>query len=85
VIARVATAGATQVAQRIRDKVRERSFQDLEGNLTVSLGVAELGGASTTVDTLLKLADRRVYLAKARGRDQVCADAGDEHDRARAG
>jgi len=77
--------GATQVAQRIRDKVRERQFGDLEGNLTVSLGVAQLEGASTTVDTLLKLADRRVYLAKARGRDQVCADAGDEHERSRAG
>jgi two-component system cell cycle response regulator len=78
-------AGAIQVAQRIRDAVSQHPFVDLAGNLTVSLGVAELSGGCTTVDTLLKHADRRVYLAKARGRDQVCADEGDGRDRARAG
>lgn len=77
--------GATQVAQRIRDAVAQHPFADLDKQLTVSLGVAELSGASTTVDTLIKDADRRVYLAKARGRDQVCADDDDGHDRARAG
>jgi diguanylate cyclase (GGDEF)-like protein len=80
--------GATLVAQRIRDAVAEHEFGDYPGRLTVSLGVAELGPGSDTVDTLIKEADRRVYVAKSRGRDQVCADSGDAEQggaRARAG
>jgi len=77
-------AGATLVAQRIRDAVAGHEFSGFEGRLTVSLGVAALGPDCATVDTLLKDADRRVYLAKARGRDQVCADAGETPGRGSA-
>jgi diguanylate cyclase (GGDEF)-like protein len=80
--------GATLVAQRIRDAVAEHEFGDYPGCLTVSLGVAELGPGRDTVDTLIKEADRRVYVAKSRGRDQVCADSGDAQQggsRSRAG
>jgi diguanylate cyclase (GGDEF)-like protein len=43
------------------------------GRVTASAGVAELrADAVTSDDQLYRLADRRLYEAKARGRDQVC-------------
>jgi diguanylate cyclase (GGDEF)-like protein len=62
-------------AERIRTAVEENSIDHgLDRSVTVSCGVAALGGGLLTVDELLKEADRRVYTAKARGRNQVCAD-----------
>ena len=76
-------AGATQVAERICEEVSGHAFREFEGSVTVSLGVAELGPGRSTLDTLLKEADRRVYVAKARGRNQVCSDRGDDAQRER--
>jgi len=40
-------------------------------NVTVSIGVASLGGIVTEQKGLLKLADQRLYIAKSQGRNQV--------------
>jgi diguanylate cyclase (GGDEF)-like protein len=70
-------------AERIRVAVEENVIgHSFEGHVTVSCGVATLCDEIESVDKLLKEADRRVYLAKARGRNQVCSD--DEQDLGRA-
>jgi diguanylate cyclase (GGDEF)-like protein len=62
-------------AERIRAAVEENIVGfGFDRNVTVSLGVASTECGPRTVDELLKLADLRVYLAKGRGRNQVCAE-----------
>ena len=45
------------------------------GPMTISLGVATHGSGATDAETLIKLADARLYEAKQRGRDCVVADS----------
>ena len=40
-------------------------------SLTLSVGIAERSGDVATADALLEAADRALYLAKDRGRDQA--------------
>lgn len=66
--------GSIGVAERVREAVAEHEFGGtLDRHVTVSLGVAAFDAVTSTVDTLLKDADRRVYMAKALGRNQVIA------------
>jgi diguanylate cyclase (GGDEF)-like protein len=61
-------------AERIRAAVEEHVIGfGFERAVTVSLGAASLECGARTVDELLKLADRRVYAAKAGGRNRVCS------------
>jgi diguanylate cyclase len=60
---------AMAVAQRIREAVRDRAWPGLDLQLTLSGGVCEYAG--TDIDALLECADRRLYAAKAAGRDRV--------------
>lgn len=64
-----------QRAESICTGVRELSVnfngQQLPA-VTLSIGVAVYPHDGETVDTLLKVADQRLYEAKAAGRDQVC-------------
>lgn len=61
-------------AERIRAAVEENVIGfGFERAVTVSLGAAALSCGAATVDELLKLADRRVYAAKAAGRNRVCS------------
>jgi len=66
--------GAHQVAERVRQAVREEVFRHPEGEfrVTMSCGVAtvEDPGGSSTAD-LLHAADRALYKAKLGGRDQI--------------
>ena len=72
-------------AERIRSAVEENIIgHGLGRGITVSCGVAALGGSVQSVDELLKESDRRVYTAKARGRNQVCSDGGAVDERASA-
>jgi len=60
---------ATLVAERIRSRVAE---QDLgEGNLTLSIGVAEYPDGGDTPEELIATADAAMYKAKNAGRNQV--------------
>ena len=62
-------ATATLVAERIRTRVAE---QDLgEGNLTLSIGVAEYPDGGDTPEELIATADAAMYKAKNAGRNQV--------------
>jgi diguanylate cyclase (GGDEF)-like protein len=77
--------GAIGVAERVREAVAEHDFgRSFDRQVTVSLGVAAFDTVTSTVDTLLKDADRRVYVAKAAGRNQVAARDADKGGRATA-
>jgi len=69
-------AQAVQVARRLHQVVREKPVETHNVTLpvTVSLGVASLDRAMTTVAELLDEADQRLLLAKRRGRDRVVHD-----------
>jgi diguanylate cyclase (GGDEF)-like protein len=66
---------ANQVAQRIRETLAAFEFIS-EGNATipvptVSMGIAVFPAETEDVTKLIDLADKRLYIAKERGRDQV--------------
>ena len=65
---------AARAAYRIMDTVRSKPFE-LEGaklDLTVSLGVADLGMlVEPTAEALIEAADAALYVAKRNGRDRV--------------
>jgi two-component system, cell cycle response regulator len=67
--------GAALVSERVRAAVSELDFgANFKQTVTASLGVAAFDTVTSTVDTLIKEADKRVYVAKARGRNQVAVD-----------
>ena len=67
--------GAAVMAQRIR-AVIEKEEIIVEGRqipVTVSIGVATLAAEEVeSIDQLLNIADRRLYLAKNNGRNRIC-------------
>jgi len=66
-------AGAFEVAERIRKSV-SRTELDINGKtvkLTVSMGVASYPHDGRTLDALVDNADKAMYKAKTKGRDQV--------------
>jgi diguanylate cyclase (GGDEF)-like protein len=65
---------AGQVAERIRAAV-EAGTTDLEGRVTVSVGVAHDAHGMRATGDVLRDADRALYRAKAAGRNRVVAAA----------
>jgi two-component system, cell cycle response regulator len=72
-----AAAPATHVAERIREEVAKRviRFQDFEGQVTISLGVAVRRNDMNDPSELLKAADQAVYAAKRDGRNRVFCES----------
>ena len=74
--------GALKIAERIRSAVRKLDIVNFETEtetvyITVSLGVASLiPSLETSVSTLVEVADRALYQAKQRGRNQVALGGG---------
>jgi diguanylate cyclase (GGDEF)-like protein len=69
-------AGALAAGERLRGAVEEHRFP-LAGpsEITVSIGVAAFPADGQTTSALIETADRALYLAKQRGRNQVgCND-----------
>lgn len=70
---------AYAVAERLRKQVESTSIAISRSpgtlNITVSIGIAALGGADDTADALLHRADQALYQAKRTGRNRVVADA----------
>jgi diguanylate cyclase len=70
-------AGAMQVAARIRETLAHTRVQDSSGQSipppTASQGIAALVETARGVDELIEQADRALYRAKSRGRDQIAA------------
>ncbi len=69
-------AAASLLAERLRLAVKTGSAQGAAGMVTISAGVATLPDHARTLDELIACADRRLFAAKDRGRDQVVADDG---------
>ena len=65
-------SAAVQMARRLRDEFARIEDHRNESRTTFSAGVAELGEEGTA-DSILKRADRGLYEAKSRGKDQIVA------------
>ncbi|CAE6730113.1 GGDEF domain-containing protein [Paraburkholderia domus] len=73
---RAALDMARSVAERVRGAVATDEFYTETGRpvaITVSVGVSEFGRDGDTIDTLLRVADERLYRAKHDGRNRVVA------------
>ena len=69
-------AGAEQVAERLRQGFAASPVELQDGTrltVTCSAGLAEFGKDGADGTTLLKVADARLYRAKAAGRNRVCS------------
>ncbi len=80
-------ADAARVSERIGQTMAMLQIEDREQNPipvpTVSLGIAVFPGEANEVFRLVDLADRRLYVAKQRGRNQIEPDPGyweSQHD-----
>jgi diguanylate cyclase (GGDEF)-like protein len=66
---------AAQVAERVRSSVEGHcsSLADerIKRSVTVSVGVATFGEDATTAETLVEVADARMYDAKRLGKNRV--------------
>jgi two-component system cell cycle response regulator len=72
-------AVATMVAERLRRAIAGEPFPIQQGmrllDVTLSIGIAAIGGAGDTAAAMLKRADTALYRAKRDGRNRVVADA----------
>jgi diguanylate cyclase (GGDEF)-like protein len=68
---------ALRVCERLRQQV-ESALIENAGHITISLGVAHWPQSSSSVDEVLKLADKMLYTAKLTGRNRVVAAAAKE-------
>lgn len=67
--------GACVLANRLCESVRELAMLSEEGErlpITVSIGVSALQPSTADSQTMLKLADKALYLSKDAGRDRTC-------------
>lgn len=75
VLPNATTSQANMVANRIRRTLSELPLFDVEGQTipkpTISQGIATIPNHTSDVNELVVIADRALYRAKARGRDQV--------------
>jgi diguanylate cyclase (GGDEF)-like protein len=66
---------AGQVAERVRTKIEGHSFPNLEsqpeGKLTISLGIATYPADCDDASSLVRKADRAMYVAKSKGKNSV--------------
>lgn len=66
---------ARRVAERLCEQAAALRHECCEGRaVTISAGVASLGGAITTYDELIRGADRALYRAKNAGRNRVVVE-----------
>jgi diguanylate cyclase (GGDEF)-like protein len=63
--------GAVAAAERIRQDLVDSPLPSV-GTVTVSLGVATCPADGAREDDLIRIADERLYAAKAGGRNRVC-------------
>lgn len=72
VLTETAYADGLQLAERIRQLVKQERFPKLDDlQCTVSIGVADFLPGEQILDPVLERADQALYQAKAAGRDRV--------------
>jgi diguanylate cyclase (GGDEF)-like protein len=64
-------SSGVELAEKLRESVRQTQVPGLAGRLTASFGVASIPAHAGDGDSLVRAADRALYAAKKRGRDQV--------------
>ncbi len=68
---------ATELAERIRQRINETMFDRMQsqplGKMTVSAGVATFPVDASNEEDLVKKADSSLYLAKSQGRNRIVA------------
>ena len=62
---------ATALAERIRRAVANMTCEDPDWRLTASIGVATVASDAAAYDDLFEIADKRLYAAKAAGRNRI--------------
>ena len=67
--------GAAVVAEKLRHEISRMSVSGLEAGITASLGVAAFPTDAPDTAKLLRITDRALYAAKARGRNCVVTSA----------
>jgi len=72
-LADVSMAEALQTAERLRGEFAAIRFPGLDVKPTVSVGVAMAGESGRSLSSLLAIADRALYRAKADGRNRVAS------------
>ena len=67
-------SSASSVAQTLRRRIEEEKIvlRREESHITVSIGVANFPADATEEDELIQRADKAMYKAKQKGRNQVC-------------
>ena len=66
--------GAVAFGEKIRQAIAAESFGERgDDTLTVSVGVAVAPSEASSAEGLVRLADSRLYRAKALGRNRVCS------------
>jgi diguanylate cyclase (GGDEF)-like protein len=71
----IAGAGAMALAERIRGRIAGASADAPNARVTASIGIACCPRDAKDYDGLFKTADKRLYQAKAAGRDRVCGES----------
>jgi len=67
--------GAKVIAEKIRSTIESKDFEynELTIKLTLSIGISEVNQQNTTIESLYKEADKKLYRAKENGRNQVAS------------
>ncbi len=63
--------GAQKAAEKLRHSIEAISVRGIDREITGSLGIASVPVHASDADGLLRIADRALYVAKARGRNRV--------------
>jgi diguanylate cyclase (GGDEF)-like protein len=67
---------AQKFAGRLIKEVEDHDFPNMK--VTLSGGVATYPADATSIEALLEIADKRLYIAKNRGKNQICCSSGTE-------
>lgn len=62
---------AREITERLRKNIADFTFDGVDGDVTVSIGIAEFNAAYLGITDWINAADTALYNAKRQGRNQV--------------